>query len=666
MQFVVVMKLRWLLAGAFWCCGVSLVAAAGVPAALDGLNVTGYEYHRHTAPAGTSSRPVPPPLPLALVVAHREQVLGCHSFERFLSARWETVFVLEEAFSRAWHLADRVRSAPATLGAHLLELGVDTGEWLARTAALRLLRSLGREPPLLLSTMCDIHPLPAWHALHLPFEALVERWVAAFVAESAARLGGSSLATALDESDWKGATSNLHTCRAAFAKARRPLLAMNTPLLETLPRAESLVGAGFHSKDIGSWVRRTANGSLPFGPRHGGAPGAAASAAAAAATPGAVPWLSDVSLWFEDHAVLYNTSLLGAALEGWRLALATTAAGVKMVPWHACRHGLSLARQNALPQFYDRAWPTLHAAGGPGGERTPLLNRSLYAGVSMRLIRALNFRLLADVGSPLGCARDLLGIRAGTGHTIEIACLIPKRNLHPSHMPSAATDAEAQALALQVLRLMGYVQLASTAHALWLWRLPLPHGYRVSWVAEHDARADPGAVLATVAAAPPAWPHHFALMGTRKSELGANALLAHPQQLASSPPPRGASGFAEGGRSPEHNRRLRWETPGAGEILRIERNASLRGVAYPAHGEADGPEWGHAKMKPPTGAKVSVALCSALRKLRAREASGAMATSSPTGAAAQSQPRFVLPHDGPRVTAKHWLRALSPLEPFCA
>lgn len=136
------------------------------------------------------ARPMGAGLPIAVVVGHREYLLGCHSFERFLDRRWETFFVFEPEFAERWRLRELVRAArPETSrGAHLVELAALGSEHVARMAALRVLRDSGRPwPEVVQSANCDIQPLPTWHPHHVPFPEMTVRMWQAFRSEALAR-----------------------------------------------------------------------------------------------------------------------------------------------------------------------------------------------------------------------------------------------------------------------------------------------------------------------------------------------------------------------------------------------------------------------------------------------------------------------------------------------
>jgi len=70
--------------------------------ALRSFHVMAVEYHASVPAEGSGA--MADPLPMAAVVHHRESLMGCHSFEQFLSPRWETLLVFEDTFAHTWRL----------------------------------------------------------------------------------------------------------------------------------------------------------------------------------------------------------------------------------------------------------------------------------------------------------------------------------------------------------------------------------------------------------------------------------------------------------------------------------------------------------------------------------------------------------------------------------
>ena len=604
--------------------------------ALRSFHVMAVEYHASVPAEGSGA--MADPLPMAAVVHHRESLMGCHSFERFLSPRWETLLVFEDTFAHTWRLENAIRSTP-TRGAHLLKLNVSAGEWLARAIALRRMDELNRRPPLLLSSQCDMQPLPPWHVLHTPYAVLVERLTVAFLAEARARAIGTTAAVPLSDTDLRladrSAIAHSRRCAAVFKRNDRSLFVMNTPIFETIPHAATLEGARFHSVDVGQWQRHSVGGARPRGPMTG--------------TTGA--WLSDVSTWVEDHAVLYNTTLLSDVVDVWQRAGATLSAGVKLIPSHMCTAGLSAVRHNDIHLFYDRAWPSLTADGGVGGGSIPLTNMSHYAAADVDRLRWYNLRLLSDFASPLGCFREFMAIRKHTGHRVQIACLIPQRHLHPSHLPSARFPDEARKLLSMLLKLLGFGPVASTATADFFWRLPLWHAYNAAWsqprgvelqnqkrigrlVALQDLSTDDPALELRVTELQQAQGSRFCRAPLIRG--GPRKLL----QWSSTPVPADSRQDTP----PTDTHTIPFPPPQ--EVLRLNTSTWPRGMTYPAIG------WAVKELTVKQATQLSETICKSLVWLRSTSA--------------RSDRWYQLPHYGPRLkVASLWHRVFSSLEQLC-
>ena len=77
-------------------------------------------------------------LPVLMAVTNREVVLGCHSFEQYLSPKYETVFILNEDFAKLWEVGELVRTVTCdtSLRSTLLMLDNNGGELLGRRLAV--------------------------------------------------------------------------------------------------------------------------------------------------------------------------------------------------------------------------------------------------------------------------------------------------------------------------------------------------------------------------------------------------------------------------------------------------------------------------------------------------------------------------------------------------
>ena len=320
----------------------------------------------------------------------------------------------------------------------------------------------------------------------------------------------------------------------------------------------------------------------------------------------------------------------------WQRAGATLAAGVKLIPSHLCAAHLSAARHNELLLFYDRAWPDLKARGGPGGANTALTNMSLYTGLDADKLRWYNMRLLVQIASPLGCFREFMGVRKHTGHAVRIACLIPQRHYHPSHLPSTPLPAQARELAVLMLELLGLKQVASTASASFFWRMPLWHAYNVGWSISPPGGAPSRRVMAVQNRLysdqnPPRELHVTERQQTyrgcfcnRKGDTGGPCNLLARRHAESFPPPV--------------------------HMLLLPTTTSLDQFQYPLR------EALVTELKPSDAIMLSDNICSLLAKLRVHN----LHTSG------TSLSWYQLPHGGPLINATgFWHDAFSSLEPFC-
>lgn len=124
-------------------------------------------------------------IPMLMSVTNREVVIGCHSFEEYLSPRYETVFILNKDFVDTWEIDKLVRSATCdqTLGATVLLLDNQGGELLGRRLSVDFLEQeemSGRKIEFLNQMNCDVHPVPKGHLHHMPLEDMMVRMIRDF------------------------------------------------------------------------------------------------------------------------------------------------------------------------------------------------------------------------------------------------------------------------------------------------------------------------------------------------------------------------------------------------------------------------------------------------------------------------------------------------------
>jgi hypothetical protein len=210
-------------------------------------------------------------------------------------------------------------------GVHLVLLNrTMTGEWFGRKAALLLMKhsSLVSESPLLLSTQCDIQLISEWHADHVPYHTVVKTLATEFLKEDELnrKFGQSNPSMII-----KPGSNNFDKecqCNDMFSHKHRPLLGMNTIMVETLPYMESgLRGSMFHSIQSGldePWREEYSRPST---------------------IPSENAWVSDASMWFEDHFVMYNATLLSEIVDQFALVHNTVSEGPRALPQLLCQKG---------------------------------------------------------------------------------------------------------------------------------------------------------------------------------------------------------------------------------------------------------------------------------------------------------------------------------------
>jgi len=417
-------------------------------------------------------RPVHDPLDVVVVVSHREYVLGCHTFERFLDPRWETYYVYQDVFAEHFRLRDTVelaRDGRVSRGAHLVTTNRMAGELLARSLVLALLEDGERKgtpiPGVLLGSNCDIHEMPPWHPTHMRFQEVLAGLVRDFEKDSADRLSGrgsrAEVFTLGQMRPWNLMAGIPEDCLKRFSTSTHyPLLVMSQNMFETIPSSDSLKGAFLHGIDVGAYMKR--------GGREGYRP--------PFLEPGE-PWLTDTSMWTEDHLVLFNTTLYRSFLPELSQVGDSIIESDRSIPAYLCRHKWAAVRHNSLPLFYDLSWESLYA--NPG-------NRSLYdpgvfsrLGVSHDWLCKENLRICAEKVSPVGCMREAMATTAALGSDKGSWCgFVPKHMPH-EHIPTfprgRARLRDVLDIVVPLLRLIGTVELNRTKEAITFAQMPLFH-----------------------------------------------------------------------------------------------------------------------------------------------------------------------------------------------
>jgi hypothetical protein len=343
---------------------------------------------------------------------------GCHSFERFFDPRWETVFAIGRDMIEKFQLERLAQTLPSR-GVHLAMLNrTMTGEWLGRKVALKI---MGQRPtPLLLSTHCDIQALPEWHALHVPYDKLILRMVHEFLQEDIKNeiLHDSNIAEI--NHLWNASPLDQEICSSAFSAFHRPLLVLNTAMVESMPSTKHLQGSRFHSRQVGL-VKPWENASYK--------PDSLAASQ---------PWISDVSTWVEDHMALYNTSMLAQIVDKMAAVHDTVSMGVKAIPQILCQKAWKAVRLNDAPMFYDFAKSHVGAREQTDGKEKIhiLLDPTKYPSIStFDWILNRSLTNLPQINSPLYCHVEYMRLRIYTNMNVQVSCIIARSHLQPNHIP---------------------------------------------------------------------------------------------------------------------------------------------------------------------------------------------------------------------------------------
>ena len=381
-------------------------------------------------------------LPMTMVVHHREFFAGCHSFERFFSSKWTTIFVLESDVVEEFKLRDLAMAAdsPSIHLALLDPTRTMSGEWLGRQVALEILKmNYGdARPPLLLSTQCDIHPLPEWHLKHRSYEDVVTRMVHEFLEED--RMNDNDDTNVNEYRHIYEAAPLDDECKAIFDNKLRPTLVMNTIMVETIPRADTLEGSLFHSMEAGL--------SQPWKVQYSKPNYISADK----------PWMSDISTWVEDHFNLYNVTLLEKFISQIANVYPTISDGVKALPIEMCRRGWKAIRLNDEPMFID--YKTSHLKSIDMRGEFSFHNTTHYNGVNMDWLLSTSIINTAKVNSPVATMREYMRLRVAN-YDVNPWVGIAGIHLQPNHIPNHVWETPIKdnvPIATALMNQLGYVQ----------------------------------------------------------------------------------------------------------------------------------------------------------------------------------------------------------------
>ena len=375
----------------------------------------------HVSSPEYNGQPAGNPLPVVVVVAARESLVGCHSFAEFLSPDFETLFVFEKRFAEQWHLEKLVKGASTQVSrrAQLFMLPAWRGEVHARRLALRYMETLDPVPKYMFSNNCDMHPLRQTHVRHLPFDRVVRGLYDASEEEKARRGPGGAGTIVEDthprsERDW-----------GTF-----PIFSMSPLLLEAVPRDSSLYDAKFHGRDVGHWEAR-----------HGKKPSTIQG-----------PWISDVHSWVECHSVLMDVPMLQVLDRENVLQLDSLTEEDRVLPPLFHRHNWTAVRHNDIALMYDLQKP----------ERWRDFNGNNFRGVDLDAVRLSHLRLMSHQISPKACFASWQKVRRLLNITTEVFCngYVGKHYADSWLPPSVSDSPVGNSLTRQVLvflfRLLGY------------------------------------------------------------------------------------------------------------------------------------------------------------------------------------------------------------------
>eukprot|EP00977_Amphora_coffeiformis_P018888 scaffold6781_cov204-Amphora_coffeaeformis.AAC.3 len=270
------------------------------------------------------------------VVSHRELLIGCNSFEEFLSPHFHTLLVFPRHVAELLQLPDLIRRASAqqTAGVHLFltEADVWAGSHMARRIAERFARheldtKVGGPKIRYLSAInCDVHPLPPTHERYQPLEQIVLTMARDLQLANEYQGPGQPIHSSLVGNyntqgyaiDGQGdALENgkdyINHQIINTPHAQRRILAMNTVLFEDVPDNTSL--EKFHGIDNvdwwakGGWDRRQ-EAMATLQQRRRSIGGTTQNRETPDEKVENLPWLQDESNFFEDHMILFDLDFL--------------------------------------------------------------------------------------------------------------------------------------------------------------------------------------------------------------------------------------------------------------------------------------------------------------------------------------------------------------------
>jgi hypothetical protein len=311
--------------------------------------------------------------PVLQIVTHRDMLLGCYSFEEYLSPRFHTLIVLPKNFALELEVDKLVKKATReqTAGVHLfVPAGKYAGQLMALLAGKQFyeteLKPMGYNIEFLNQVNCDVHQLPAGHRHFLSMEEVTLKLMKDFRLAKQYRHRGNYLERNYDD---KG---NVPGYIGSIPRNRMKILAMNTILFERIPDLQSV--ANFHGKDVFKWWLRGRRG-WKRRPKDLKAKG--------------LPWLYDTSTFYENHIMMFDIQVLELTknsfldLEEEIFLIAGNTDMSMFGPWG----NITALRNNDV---------ALHINFG-----TFLSEFRFPSGVNLDMIKRMNLELVAHVRNPM-------------------------------------------------------------------------------------------------------------------------------------------------------------------------------------------------------------------------------------------------------------------------
>jgi hypothetical protein len=148
-----------------------------------------------------------------MVVSHREMLIGCYGFERFLLPDTETIFVFDEDFVNIWKLDELVRKATRkqTLGVHLVITSALAGDVISKRIALEFIDKFS-PTEFMFALNCDVHEMPTNYVGYKSFSEMLNEMSKVFRNEKSLR---------------KNKKTNVENPNLLGARAYHPILAIN-------------------------------------------------------------------------------------------------------------------------------------------------------------------------------------------------------------------------------------------------------------------------------------------------------------------------------------------------------------------------------------------------------------------------------------------------------